>query len=78
MLRIELTAEVAKAGAVPRSVSDELDAIAGVQDFWDIIIHGWTCRNFAAHDAACIATVSASMTSLGLKSDPTMRRLKRC
>jgi hypothetical protein len=67
VLRIELTAEVAKAGAVPSSVSDELNAIAGVQDLWDIIIHGWTCRNFTAHEAACIATVSASMTSLGLK-----------
>jgi hypothetical protein len=68
VMRIDITARAAKTGAPP-SVADELAAIGAVQDLWDIIVHGWTCRNFTAHEAACIASVGASMQSLGLPLD---------
>ena len=65
VMRVDITARAARTAA-PASVADELAAIGAVQDLWDIIVHGWTCRNFTAHESACIASVGASMQSLGL------------
>lgn len=69
VMRIDLTAKAGKSGTVSDAVADELAAIGAVQDLWDVIIHGWTCRNFTAHEAACIATVHVSMEALGLALD---------
>ena len=70
VMRVEITARASK-GTPPPSVADELATIGAVQDLWDIIIHGWTCRNFTAHEVACVASVAPSMQLLGLAIDDT-------
>ena len=67
--RVEITARAQAGPAPPAAVTDELAAIGTVQDLWDVIIHGWTCRNFDQHEVVCIASLTNLTAALGLKLD---------